>query len=80
MAPTDALAALREAIRTRREELHLSQERLADRVAELVPGAPVDRDTIQYLETRRRSLPPREILEPIGAALGLSWDEIVGRL
>ncbi len=49
-----------------------------DQIAQEV--GPVDVDTLRYTFTRRRTMPPRAILEPAARAVGLSWDRILSLL
>ena len=66
--------SLGEAIRTRRLELGWSQEELAERIGDGVRQADVSR-----LERGRVTLPRRQRLERIAAALGMSPGELLAR-
>jgi transcriptional regulator with XRE-family HTH domain len=61
-------------IRTRRIDLHLTQEELAERIGEGVRQAEVSR-----LERDRIALPRRARLEAIAAALNFSLGELLAR-
>jgi len=69
---------LGEAIRSRRQELHWSQEDLAKRIADHGDAAFRQSD-VSRLERGKVTLPRRERLEHIAAVLGLSLGDLLAR-
>jgi hypothetical protein len=74
--PKDDFEALRGELLRAKQEKSRSYQDLADAI-EASDDDPISPETLRYTLTRRASIPPRRILEPVGRSVGLGWDQIL---
>lgn len=69
---------LRGELRERFQRAELSRSQVLDQLA--VEGVELSRRQLEWLLTERRSIPPRDVLEPLCRVAGLTWSEAVDLL